>query len=765
MPLVGVVVLMAAAMGASLVVAEPTSQMNKVEYTIANALVGHDVRDFLGSPFFEVYSPPLRSRYSQVFWKLMDPVPLPEHIIKRYNGSAMAVTGYEVDVVRRVPDPNGTLVDVSVPCYESYNHHFTAFMHGDGLKVEPSSYYKQPGHGLLPGHGLNVEFVPTSDTLYPLGKNSSKTVTPAVQAFNEHNGNEARQSYHGLPRNMVQPIVSPQTFTMGPMQINTKNPDGSGKRGGPLPAESQAPPHADYSGILECPCTTRTHKVADGYKTASSGTCQVPARLHDADACFLAAATLGFGPVSANLTATSPSLPAGCSVRAAPSGLPNAPSVSLEVVFNTLSGSDTQCSTVGDQASRVLARSQSSLVTVGVDIDVHTDLVTLTLTGPADVWFAVGFNATQMADEPWTVVVDAADGPAAVHERHLGNHMPGTSLPSQLTVVANSVNRTHRTVVVTRPLAAKSPSYLSFAAAMSGSSLPFINAVGATQIFGTQKHRQAASAQLSFFGVASKPAASGAMCVCSGGSGTINGRTFNPRCMGEPLSDLLKQHNPTCDINTYRGGLYCCSDGTFILDANQTIPDPVDEVYFKWRFYHVPFEPETQTPLIHLEWQFGHIEYDVPRAPLGTPPDQAIHELTTRFQLRDLMNLYGKPGCNPYNEYYCADVDRVTKSGVRLVMAGAHCHSPACLSVELYNEDTGQLVCRVTSVPGTGDEALNERGYLWLPPCQWGAAEDGLQQPPVLHLDTNLTSIKRVNSTYGHTGVMAIWQARGAYND
>ena len=70
-----------------------------------------------------------------------------------------------------------------------------------------------------------------------------------MQAFSEHNGNEARQSYHGLPANMVQPIASPQRFVFTPMQINTKNPNGPG-RGGPLPRNSQAPPNADYSGIL-----------------------------------------------------------------------------------------------------------------------------------------------------------------------------------------------------------------------------------------------------------------------------------------------------------------------------------------------------------------------------------------------------------------------------------------------------------------------------------------------------------------------------------
>lgn len=50
-----------------------------------------------------------------------------------------------------------------------------------------------------------------------------------------------------------------------------------------------------------------------------------------------------------------------------------------------------------------------------------------------------------------------------------------------------------------------------------------------------------------------------------------------------------------------------------------------------------------------------------------------------------------------------------------------------------------------------------------LQPCVWGTAEEGLAPPPLIHLDTNLTTIKRANNTNGHWGVMAMWQARGAY--
>lgn len=62
-----------------------------------------------------------------------------------------------------------------------------------------------------------------------------------------------------------------------------------------------------------------------------------------------------------------------------------------------------------------------------------------------------------------------------------------------------------------------------------------------------------------------------------------------------------------------------------------------------------------------LTLKSGHIEYDVPAAPAGTPPEEAVHVLTTRFTTRELLNLYGHPGCDPRTEYYCADENIVAK--------------------------------------------------------------------------------------------------------
>jgi hypothetical protein len=188
----------------------------------------------------------------------------------------------------------------------------------------------------------------------------------------------------------------------------------------------------------------------------------------------------------------------------------------------------------------------------------------------------------------------------------------------------------------------------------------------------------------------------------------------------------------------------------------------VDVVYYKWRFYFTDFDEAKQTPTVHLEWQLGHIEYDVPVAAPGTPPEDMIHELSSAFNTRDMM-MYSHPNCDVVTEPYCVDANKVTSKGIGLIMAGGHCHAPACLSLELYNADTGALVCRVTPVHGKSDDPMNEDGYLWLPPCVWGDAKDGLQAPPVLHLDTNFTTVKRTNNSVYHYGVMAIWQMRAIY--
>lgn len=78
--------------------------MNKLEYTIANAPPGQEVRGFRGE-YFDILSPVIKYRYSEVFWVMQvcknwcvcfqsqEAVPIPSDIVARYNNSVMAVTG------------------------------------------------------------------------------------------------------------------------------------------------------------------------------------------------------------------------------------------------------------------------------------------------------------------------------------------------------------------------------------------------------------------------------------------------------------------------------------------------------------------------------------------------------------------------------------------------------------------------------------------------------------------------------------------------
>jgi len=110
----------------------------------------------------------------------------------------------------------------------------------------------------------------------------------------------------------------------------------------------------------------------------------------------------------------------------------------------------------------------------------------------------------------------------------------------------------------------------------------------------------------------------------------------------------------------------------------------------------------------------------------------------------------------------CMDMNLAT-NGIELIMAASHCHAPNCLRQELYNADSGELLCVALPQEGKSSNVYDERGYLYAPPCAWGATKDGFLPPPHFQLDTNLTIIAYYNSTYTHTGQMGIWQMKAAF--
>ncbi len=261
-------------------------------------------------------------------------------------------------------------------------------------------------------------------------------------------------------------------------------------------------------------------------------------------------------------------------------------------------------------------------------------------------------------------------------------------------------------------------------------------------------------------------------CLCAGAQGTIDGYPLNANCVDEPLSDLLKTNNPTCQVSSYVGGLACCRHGTILLDAAQesTRPKHVDSVFFKFRFY---YENVTTTqdvkPVYHVEWAGNgcdsgltgtnshhctHIEFDVTTSKNDTQTFKS--DFLAEWMLGDTCE-----NTSPQ----CMDKSQLGPSGkIELVMAAAHCHAPNCLHQELIRTDTNEVLCRATPVHGHTENVFDERGYLSTPPCAWSHdPNDGLPVPPQLAMNTPLRMSTTFNSTYYHAGQMSIWQMKASF--
>jgi len=233
------------------------------------------------------------------------------------------------------------------------------------------------------------------------------------------------------------------------------------------------------------------------------------------------------------------------------------------------------------------------------------------------------------------------------------------------------------------------------------------------------------------------------------------------RCPAQPTSDLGFIHNPTCQADTYVGGIMCCDGGNILLDKDQNPwQDDIMTYYLKFRFYFQEYTPGSHLNLQRLYWQteVAAGEYDIVQCDPGTPPSQCVYTITSRWSVRQMGET-----CSTSEGGACTGLtsaDPAETAGVELIYAGPHCHAPSCLSMELYHANTGKLLCHMDAQYGASDELYDEKGYVHLPPCLWGH-EDGLPKPLLLGLDDELLSIKRNNNTYYHYGDMASWQMRG----
>lgn len=718
-----------------------------------------------GVEYYDVYSPPITTLYSQVWWAPLDPTPLPDEMVKKYAGKGMAIVGWEIDQVRRTPKG-----DVSVPISASYNHHYTSQLVGAKARFRkvkadgPNSplgalLLKQSGHGMV-----------SWDQEHYLVEEVESSTIPTSQAFSSANGGEYRKTYHGFSPGYALVIDSPSSFQLSPMQIDTWNRDAMNISGplpprfvpGPLPRSSLAPENPQYSGLLECPMTTRVVKVIDGtYVVHNQGSCTQP--ILTSQECFNAAATLlSAGDTKhtfVNNTKSDPKQPAGCSASVdAKSPL------SINVLFNT-GPSNTTCAT----DVYVVVGTTDSLVSVSVSLNAETQLVELTLQGPSSVWYGVGFGARGMPDAPWTIVID---GYGNVSEHKLGDHSPGMILNSTVTVLSNAVNEGLRTVVLTRALKGANSDYFTFSVAATDATIPIIVAYGSGPDFAYHKDKTPTS--ITFFPLSNTGAGA---CVCpenpkpfgsATGSLVYHSNTTQPedtgsgavgfganKCADWPFTDLINQTNPTCDIRNYHGGQWACHHMWALLDSDQEIPwvDQPLVLHHKYRFWVQPYNSSYHTQLVLGESAGSALligspwEYDVPKCDTGVT------------------------GCSMQDGTWIHTVKGNTMGHHTFAALNFHCHAPTCLSMAVYacpigtslgdcNEAMGKLICLQKPVyAGSGNPSIDgtrfgEVGYIAIPDCFWGGEEFGLE-PPINLEGVPLHMIKTSNATYGHYGEMS----------
>merc|ERR1711907_79807 len=87
---------------------------------------------------------------------------------------------------------------------------------------------------------------------------------------------------------------------------------------------------------------------------------------------------------------------------------------------------------------------------------------------------------------------------------------------------------------------------------------------------------------------------------------------------------------------------------------------------------------------------------------------------------------------------------------VSLVYAVGHLHVGG-LSLDLYDDETGELICHSVPKYGTGEEAGDEKGYLV------GMSSCTFDPPLRMTKDAVVRTVARYNNTVPHHGVMALW--------
>lgn len=278
----------------------------------------------------------------------------------------------------------------------------------------------------------------------------------------------------------------------------------------------------------------------------------------------------------------------------------------VSVFFNHLEQA-APCGGTGAKAvpAHRIVGAAKSLVGLALDLDPTTPNggeATITVTGPAEVWFGVAFGATEMSQEPGAIIVD---GYGNVTEYQLQEHVGGTRLPTQVKTVSNTVRDGVRTVVLARKFAGATPAHYTFKPTGNSDVVEFMNAVGSSATYSFHKEMSSSSVLLAKVGVAN----------CLFGEDIVFGQTkgafiythddnttetiysHSGGCTNSTPTDLIPMRNPRCDVSTYVGGLSCCHHKWLLTDRAQRTRISDEELKFrmKIRIWYQEYIPATDT--------------------------------------------------------------------------------------------------------------------------------------------------------------------------
>ncbi|TRX41298.1 T9SS type A sorting domain-containing protein [Flavobacterium restrictum] len=131
-------------------------------------------------------------------------------------------------------------------------------------------------------------------------------------------------------------------------------------------------------------------------------------------------------------------------------------------------------------------------ISLKIDLNQTTSLVTYTITGPTTKWFSIGLNTTSM-----TASTDCVTYGTALLDQSLpGGHVaPVTDATNNLTLVSNTISGTVRTIVATRPFNTSDAKDYTYAFSLTN--LNVIYAIGSSTNVANQ-HQTFGSKTLTF---------------------------------------------------------------------------------------------------------------------------------------------------------------------------------------------------------------------------------------------------------------------------